>query len=41
MPVKIDRVICEIVGLVLGVVLGWALILYCYSVFVLGAPSGL
>ena len=38
---KIDKVICEIVGLVLGVVIGWALVLYLYSVFVLGAPSGL
>ena len=37
---KFDRIICEIVGLVLGVVLGWALILYLYSVFVLGAPHG-
>ena len=38
---KIDRVACGIVGLVLGVVCGTAFILYLYSVFVLGAPSGL
>lgn len=36
----IDWVICNIVGLVLGVVVGIASLLYLYSVFVLGAPSG-
>lgn len=38
---KIDRIICEIVGLIVGVVCGLAFLLYLYSVFVLGAPHGL
>jgi hypothetical protein len=33
---KIDWVICNIVGLVVGVVCGISFFLYLYSVFVLG-----
>lgn len=38
---KVDWVICNIVGLVLSVVVGIAFLLYLYSVFVLGALSDL
>ena len=38
---KLDWIAYSIVGLVLGVVCGTAFFLYLYSVFVLGAPSGL
>jgi len=37
---KFDWVIGNIIGLVLGVIVGIAFILYLYSVFVLGAPHG-
>jgi len=34
---KIDWIVCNIVGLVVSVVCGLAFLLYLYSVFVLGA----